>query len=158
LIRIIKAAKAHLQRILEIGHDSISPAWTFGMLQNELEKGDSIILIAEQDELSACLGFVVFRRVGDDGEILQIAVDNSARRCGIGDKLMDAVISHMVENDLLSLFLEVRKSNLAAVNLYKKHGFINVRVRKDYYNDPVEDAIVMTRTNTKGANTRTKSC
>ena len=70
----------------------------------------------------------------------------------------DAVISHMVENDLLSLFLEVRKSNLAAVNLYKKHGFINVRVRKDYYNDPVEDAIVMTRTNTKGANTRTKSC
>ena len=91
------------------------------------------------------VGFAVLRHVGDDGELLQIAVDKSVRGRGIGDMLMISVLDHVVECALDSLFLEVRKSNAAAVGLYKKHGFESVRVRKDYYHDPVEDALVMVK-------------
>jgi len=140
MIKIVKATEEHLAEILRIGNELISPAWTYDFLLNELNKDDSLIMVASDNYLK---GFVVMRQVGDDGEILQIAVDKTAQRSGIGDLLMDAALDHSRENKFNSIFLEVRDSNIAAVSLYKKHGFKAVRVRKDYYNDPVEDAIVM---------------
>ena len=163
MINIIKATKEHIPEILRIGNELISPAWTHKMLLSELNNGDSEIFVAvgkqgdgssaflyrnkKAEEPSPCFlhGFVVFRQVGDDGEILQIAVDKAVQRSGVGGLLIDSAIKHAHENELKSIFLEVRKSNVAAVGLYKKHGFENVRERKGYYNDPVEDAIVMAR-------------
>ena len=98
------------------------------------------------EEPFPCLGFAVFRRVGGDGELLQIAVDESARRKGVGDTLMSAVLDYALTNDCTSVFLEVRSGNTAAIGLYEKHDFSTVRVRKDYYDCPVEDALVMSRT------------
>jgi len=92
---------------------------------------------------AAVLGFVILRRMGDEGELLQIAVDSAARRCGVGDLLMGAALRYARDNALRTVFLEVRKSNEAAIALYWKHGFNSVRLRKDYYSDPVEEAVVM---------------
>jgi len=142
MIHIIKATEEHLQKILEIGQGSISPAWTYKMLKDELDKGDSTFYAAADNTVK---GFIVIRKVDEDAEILQIAVDDTARRRGIGDMLMKAVLEYVQESNLKSIFLEVRSSNIAAVRLYKKHGFINNRVRKDYYNDPIEDATIMIR-------------
>ena len=94
---------------------------------------------------SAVVGFAVLRQVGDDGELLQIAVDKAKRRGGVGELLMIAALEYARENTPGSIFLEVRRGNTAAIGLYKKHGFSSVRIRKDYYSDPVEDAIVMIR-------------
>jgi len=91
------------------------------------------------------LGFVILRRAGDEGELFQIAVDNAARRQGAADILMGAALDYASEKSLSSVFLEVRKSNEAAIGLYKKHGFEPVRRRKDYYSDPVEDAVIMVK-------------
>jgi len=152
MINIVEATEEHLPSILEIGKEAISPNWTYNILLNELNNGDSTFIVAvpcksdKTDEPSPCLiGFVVLRQVGDDGEILQIAVDKSSRRCGVGDLLMTAAIDYAAEEGFMSVFLEVRESSTAAVSLYKKHGFEPIRTRKDYYNDPIEDAIIMKR-------------
>jgi len=92
------------------------------------------------------LGFLILRKMGDDGELLQIAVRSAARRRGVADLLMGAMLQYASENALKSIFLEVRRSNDSAIGLYKKHGFKTVRMRKGYYNSPVEDALIMTRT------------
>jgi len=140
MINIIKATKEHLPEILRIGQELISPSWTYNFLSNEFNNSDSKFLTAIND--SVC-GFIIFRHVGDDGEILQVAVDKRMQRSGIGDLLIDAVVNYAREKNLKSIFLEVRKSNTAAEHLYIKHGFKSVRVRNNYYSDPVEDAVVM---------------
>ena len=95
--------------------------------------------------IASPFGFVILRGLVDDGELLQIAVDKRARRCGVADLLMDAAIGYALEKELKAIFLEVRKSNDAAIALYKKHGFKSVRLRSDYYSNPLEDAVVMVR-------------
>jgi len=150
LIRIAYASENDVPRIVEIMQDAVSPIWTSDAFLSEMRKNDSLFLVALDDEIVGietgsprCTGFAVVRQVGDDGELLQIAVDSSARRCGIGDSLMAAILEYAADNVLPSVFLEVRSSNSAAIGLYEKHGFKPVRTRKDYYDDPTEDAVVM---------------
>jgi len=143
VIKIVNAKEDDMSRILEIEQESISPPWTHGSLLCEIFKEDTFFATAVED--GKTLGFVILRRMPDDGELLQIAVDSAGRRRGIADLLMIAALDNAKENALKSVFLEVRKSNNAAICLYEKHGFKSLRQRRDYYNDPTEDAIVMVR-------------
>jgi len=146
MVSIIPATENDIQRILEIEQEAISPPWTHGALLSEMYKKDSYFIVAVDERLSpAIVGFAILRCVGDDGELLQIAVDKAQRRGGVGDLLMIAALEYTRENALGSIYLEVRRGNTAAVGLYKKHGFNSVRIRKDYYSDPVEDASVMVK-------------
>ena len=146
MIKIRLATREDLPSVLEIEQENMSPPWTYGSLLDELNKDDSYFIVAAggmQEHRPRIVGFAILRQVGDDWELLQIAVDKVARRSGIGDKLMAAVLEHADEHALGSVFLEVRSGNTAAVMLYEKHGFETVRVRKDYYDSPIEDAVVM---------------
>ena len=164
MVDIIPATENDIQRILEIEQEAISPPWTHGALLSEIYKEDSYFIVAIEDCASsvidiydnaspavdnaaspAVVGFAILRHVGDDGELLQIAVDKAQRRGGVGELLMIAALEYAREKALNSVFLEVRRGNTAAVGLYKKHGFNSVRTRKDYYSDPVEDAVVMVK-------------
>jgi ribosomal-protein-alanine N-acetyltransferase len=131
-------------RILEIEREAISPPWSQEALLSEIRKADSYFVVAVAAS-HAISGFAILREVGNDGELLQIAVDGNAQRRGIGDSLMGAVLDFAKDNTFESVFLEVRSSNKAAVRLYEKHGFKPVRTRKGYYDNPVEDALVMVR-------------
>jgi ribosomal-protein-alanine N-acetyltransferase len=146
---IVPAIEDDILRILEIELEAISPPWTHGALLSEIYKDDSYFVVAvdntEYPSRRNILGFAILRCVGDDGELLQIAVDNKARRNGIGDLLMGAALGYAGEKLLKSVFLEVRKSNEAAVRLYAKNGFNILRIRKRYYTNPVEDALVMVK-------------
>jgi len=137
-----------IPRILEIENEAFSPPWTHGSLLGEIYRDDSFFAVVDDSEHRVpnsgfISGFVILRRMGDDGELLQIAVEKSARRSGIAGMLLETALLHARENGLKSVFLEVRRGNDAAVSLYKKHGFKTVRRRKGYYSDPVEDAFVM---------------
>ena len=167
---IVDAREEDIPRILEIEQTSITPPWTHGALLGEIYRDDSFFAVVkapvsgdpkivsieysprapaaeseERREDMAVQGFVILRRMGDEAELLQIAVDKAMRRLGLADKLMLAALRYSLENELGSIFLEVRSSNEAAIALYKKHGFKPVSSRKDYYIDPVEDAVVMKR-------------
>ena len=144
MIHIRAATEDDIPWILDIENEAISPPWTHGALLSEIYNDDSYFIIAEQDRGTRG-GFAVIRQVGDDGELLQIAVDRRSRRSRVGDLLMADALEYAVKNTLQSVFLEVRRSNTAAIGLYMKHGFKSIRVRKDYYDDPVEDAIIMVK-------------
>lgn len=142
-INIVPAAKDNLGQILEIGKESISADWTLGFLLPEIDREDTYFIAAERD--GDVLGFAVFREVGGDGELLQIATRKDSRLGGIGSTLLSAVLHYAHDKSFGRVFLEVRRSNAEAIGLYEKFGFKILRVRKGYYDNPVEDALVFHR-------------
>lgn len=149
MITVRAAAHNDVPGILKIAGESISPAWTHGYVKERLGRDDTLLLVALEEQRgraeSRIVGFAAFRQVGDDGELLQIAVEIGERRCGIGSLLLGAITDYASKKALDSILLEVRSGNGAAIALYKKHGFEYVRIRKNYYSAPVEDAIVMAK-------------
>ncbi|QCX33967.1 ribosomal-protein-alanine N-acetyltransferase [Caloramator sp. E03] len=79
----------------------------------------------------------------DEAHITNIAVHPEFRRCGIGKRLINDMINCCKEKNVHAITLEVRESNLPAINLYKSFNFIEVAIRKKYYTDNDEDAIIM---------------
>jgi len=150
MISILTATEDHIDQILNIEQEAISPPWTHGLLLSEIYNVESYFVVAAQtsllstsQEATQIKGFIILRCTHFDAELLQIAVAINARSCGVGDMLMRAMLDHANEKTLDKLFLEVRKSNEPAITLYKKHGFKTLSHRKDYYTTPTEDAIIM---------------
>lgn len=88
------------------------------------------------------LGYCIFMTAADEGEILRIAVDKKLRGAGLGKKLLSAVLCEMKEVGINEVFLEVRSGNKSAIALYKSSGFEEIGIRKGYYRDNGEDAVL----------------
>ncbi len=87
-------------------------------------------------------GFALLRCF-DDAELIRIAVEPGLRRQGIGEQLLNDLLQEVKKRDIHDIFLEVRSGNEAAIGLYTKAGFVNAGIRKGYYSNPAEDAIIM---------------
>ncbi|HEM3193644.1 TPA: ribosomal protein S18-alanine N-acetyltransferase [Streptococcus suis] len=112
--------------------------WTLEQIVSSMASQDEDYYLAyEGQEL---VGFLAVQTVLDEMEILQIAVKADFQRMGIASQLMAAVMDW--EGDI---FLEVRESNSAAQALYTRQHFTKIGKRKDYYRNPVEDAVIMKR-------------
>ena len=90
-------------------------------------------------------GFLILSTVLDEAEIIEVAVSENLRRCGLGSELMNEVFDWCQKNGISQIFLEVRESNFPARAYYKKFGFVEDGVRKNYYRDPVENAVLMSK-------------
>jgi ribosomal-protein-alanine N-acetyltransferase len=147
MIRIIEAREFHLPELVKIENACILPPWSEADLRNEIGRSDGLFALALENGSDTAeggvLGFCILRRAGDEAELYQIAVRKEARNRGVADSLMHSAIRYCRENKIGSIYLEVRKSNEAAIRLYRKHGFKNGGCRKNYYSSPVEDAVVM---------------
>jgi len=143
MFEISAAVGDDLPFILEIEHEAFSPPWTHSSILSEIRNDDSFFAVLRKAAESELLGFAVLRRIVDSGELLQIASAGHARRKGVGGALLSAVLENAKQCGLVSVFLEVRSSNDAAISFYLKHGFRPIRQRKDYYVEPVEDAVEM---------------
>ena len=124
-------------------------AWSEELFQAALEHPRTVLLAAEGED-SAVLGYAVLSAVLDEGNLDNIAVAPSCRRHGVADALLSTLTDYGRAR-LSVLHLEVRASNLPAVALYEKHGFVPVGRRKNYYESPREDALLMTLDFTKDA-------
>jgi len=142
-MRIVMAEEGDVARVLEIEQESFSPPWAHGSLLRELYSDESFFAVAAEE--NSIHGFVILRRVADEGELFQIAVDSNARRRGAADMLMRAALRYAGERAIRKIYLEVRGSNAPAIALYRKHGFAPVGRRKRYFDNPVEDAVIMIR-------------
>ena len=89
------------------------------------------------------VGYCGLWHVITEGHITNIAVDENKRMLGIGNKLMCELVNFANKKQMIGLTLELKMSNQKAFNLYKKHGFIVEGIRKNYYSDTKEDALVM---------------
>ena len=141
-MKIINLSPSHLLEIIKIERECFSDPWSEGMFAEILENLLAHGYIAQDS--GGLLGFILFYNLEPEIQILNIAVRKSARNKKIGSLLLKEALA--CENiDLATL--EVRESNLAAINLYKKFGFKTDGVRKNYYAQPREHAILMSLDN-----------
>ena len=89
------------------------------------------------------IAYVIGRMIAPEGEIYRIAVDENYRRRGVGYRLLSFMLKTERGRGLETVFLEVRSRNAAAIALYKAHGFAEMGIRKNYYRDPDDDALIM---------------
>lgn len=140
--RIVDVSAEHIRQIEEIERDCFSRPWTAEQLKIQMRDAQHEFIAAVSD--GRVLGYVGLMYVLDEGYISNVAVHPDARRQGIGDTLIDALAAKAAELELAFLTLEVRESNAPAIALYAKHGFHPVGKRKNYYDAPKEDAVLMT--------------
>ncbi len=143
MIRIVDARPEHIDAILEIEKRCFSVPWTHDQLTAQLSDYMHVFLAAE-DENGMAVGYVGLMYVLDEGYISNVAVSPVHRREGIGDMLLKTLRERAEEKKLSFLTLEVRQSNEPAKSLYKKHGYVEVGLRRNYYTKPTEDAVLMT--------------
>ena len=137
--------KADLQAVAAIERASFGDPWSAEDFASVLRAGHTIFRVAVSDADGEIGGYVVAMTVLDEAEILNIAVPPTARRNGLGGILLDAALREVERQGALSVFLEVRVSNVAARSLYGSRGFVEISRRKGYYRSPVEDALVLRR-------------
>ena len=89
------------------------------------------------------MGYILFNQILDEAEIYKIVVSKNFRNKRIAFKIVEFLLDELKKNNVKKIFLEVRKSNIPAISLYKKCGFINIREIIDYYTNPKEDGIMM---------------
>ena len=140
---IVPAREKHLDGIERIEKQCFSLPWTRENLAAYLPDEMHTMLVAERDDGSVS-GYVGLMSVLDEGYISNVAVAEECRRQGVGDALITALLNIARERELSFVTLEVRASNAPAIALYEKHGFSAVGLRKNYYEKPRENAILMT--------------
>ena len=141
---IIPMTNEHLDEIAELERRCFSDPWSRQMLVEHM-KNDCAATIVAQGEDGTVLGYAGLLTVLDEAYITNIAVRPEYRRQGVASQLLDVFTRFAEGNHMAFLTLEVRDTNAAARALYAKHGYEEVGRRKNYYDHPKEDAIIMTR-------------
>lgn len=131
-----------IDEILNINRLSFKTPWSRESLIKELDDNSfARYVVAKKDGL--VLGYGGLWIIVDEAHVTNIAVHPEYRGIGIGNMLMDAMIDICRLELVVGITLEVRASNVAAQNLYKKFGFVQEGIRKGYYEDNHEDALIL---------------
>jgi len=131
----------HIDRVCQIESDSFSVPWTRRAFEDEMKNKLAIYIVAVDD--NEVIGYAGMWHVVNEGHIVNVAVKEERRRQGVGALLIERLIGIAVENEMIGLTLEVRMSNAAGQRLYHKFGFKPEGIRRKYYADTGEDAIIM---------------
>lgn len=144
-MQIRRAIPDDAPKIAEIEAEIFPDPWSMKDVLSTISANGALCYVATSDD-GALLSYVIGRCIVPEGEIYRVATVPKARRRGIAYRLIDYALKTERGRGLESVFLEVREKNVPARNLYKSYGFIEVGVRKDYYKDPPDNAIIMMKT------------
>ena len=144
-INIVPMNADHLEELERLEKICFSRPWSRKMLAEELENQCAAFLVAEDPESRTVLGYAGVLVMADEGYITNVAVFPEYRRRGIAAQIIKVFCDFAQGNHLAFLTLEVRPTNKAAIELYRSFGFEEVGRRKNYYDLPKEDALIMTR-------------
>ena len=140
-IIVRKMRPEDLFQVCEIEKDNFSLPWSEKSFLESMERDDTLFLVAlDREEVAGYLGCYC---VAGEGEITNVAVKLSHRRQGVGGKLLETLYEEAKALQTQAFFLEVRESNEAAIALYSRQGFVKEGVRKNFYEKPVENAVIM---------------
>ena len=140
-IIIRKMQPEDLAEVCKIEKDNFSLPWSEKSFLESMEREDTVFLVALEDEDVA--GYIGCYCIAGAGEITNVAVKASHRRKGIGGKLLQKLYEEGAALDTQEYFLEVRESNEAAIGLYLSQGFVKEGIRENFYEKPVENAVIM---------------
>ena len=132
----------HIDKIAELEKLCFSEPWSAEAILDSFRSG-TVFLVAEKQ--GKVLGYVGIKPVLDEGYITNVAVFPEYRRMGVGSALMQNLDKLAADKNLSFISLEVRRSNLPAISLYESFGYKSEGIRKNFYREPLEDAIIMTK-------------
>jgi ribosomal-protein-alanine N-acetyltransferase len=148
-LRIEPLTPRHLDRVLEIERRSFTDPWTRGMFRSELELSEHTYCRAAFRE-GALVGYLLAILIPHEAHLGNLAVHPDARHQGVAQALLDDLLESSLSAGVTRVTLEVRESNEIARKFYYKNEFIDIAMRKNYYRNPIEDAIVMLRSLPEG--------
>ncbi|MBQ9091140.1 MAG: ribosomal protein S18-alanine N-acetyltransferase [Anaerotignum sp.] len=142
MIEIIPMTEAHIDGVLELEEKTFSIPWTRGDFEIEVKENNmAIYYVAVED--GKIIGYAGMWHIVVEGHITNVGVLEEARCKGVGSMLMEKLIEVAIEKQMMGITLEVRMGNAPAQALYHKYGFKAEGIRKNYYSDTKEDAIIM---------------
>ena len=138
---IVNMHESHIAQVAALEKICFSDPWSENSVASELKNPLSCWLVAEEDGVVA--GYVGSQTVIDESDMMNIAVHPDHRRKGIAEALVMELVEALKKRESHCLTLEVRASNEPAKALYEKLGFEQVGLRKNYYRNPKEDALIL---------------
>lgn len=129
-----------LDKVVWLEKEIFTTPWSRTSFQESLEKTYSYFFVAQEKEV---VGYCGIHNLGGDGEITNVAVDRNWRKKHVAHSMLEFAMHEAEKEGVEAFTLEVRVSNTPAIKLYEKLGFVNQGIRKNFYQNPVEDAIVM---------------
>lgn len=144
-VEIVPIEEKYIEGILNISLLSFPISWSRESVEKELDNKFARYVVAVMNNI--VVGFGGMWIIVDEGHITNIAVHPEYRQLGIGSMILEALIDICRLEGCLAMTLEVRRSNFKAQNLYTKYGFLQEGLRKGYYEDNKEDAIIMWKRN-----------
>jgi len=146
---LLRMKQRYLPDILHIEKLSFSIPWSEKSFKQEIFNPGShpYVVMGEsgKSKIRIALGYIILNTVLDEGYIVNLAVLPQMRHKGIGKSLVTYILEQAKKLNLSFVSLEVRTSNKPAINLYESLGFECLGTRKDYYSNPKEDAVIMTK-------------
>ena len=141
--KIRKAEITDLPMIADLEREIFPDAWSLKSLEETWNQKNAVIFAAKAEEKIAC--YLIFYYVLDEGEIARIATAPFARRQGAAGRMFRELVAFCKAQQITRIMLEVRESNEAARGFYGKCGFAEDGIRKNYYENPKENAILMSK-------------
>jgi ribosomal-protein-alanine N-acetyltransferase len=145
-------AKSDVHRVLEIQKECNLSVWSAADYFAEICNADSLMLVERLDQttngflaarLTKALPLEEQRIIYADADILNFGVAEAFQKRGIGTRLLEYFFSIIKPLNLEAVWLEVRESNAKAINFYEKSGFVQIQIRRNFYRDPTENAVLM---------------
>ena len=155
-MKILKTAKIDLARecdlenIYEVERESYGDPWSRNSILSEILNKNSYFVVLKQK--STLLGYACMKVNLDSAEIFKVTTKPSFRNMGIAGLLLENLVDFAKKKEVKNILLEVRESNLLAIELYKNFGFEKIFVRKNFYSSPLEDALTMQKNIVEGKN------
>lgn len=132
-----------LEQVAHLEELCFSPPWSISLLRQGLGYSLDTYWVLETGQSPVLIGYAALRILAGEAELQRIAVDPAYQGRGYARELMGEITAFSRKNQVSDLILEVRSGNAAARNLYKSYGFREEAVRRDYYEHPAEDAVLM---------------
>lgn len=142
-MKIEKMTLEQLDDVCRIENECFVHAWSKESLESELKDDNSLFLTAVEN--GEVIGYIGMSVVIDEGYIYNVAVKSEHRNKGAASALINELVTFGKKNNFSFITLEVRESNEKARSIYSKFGFVKVGERKNYYSEPKENAILMTK-------------
>ena len=141
MIKILPMNQTHVPQVAALEKICFHTPWSENSIASELKNELALWLVAVEED--RVVGYVGSQTVFPETDMMNIAVDPERRREGIAEVLVDSLVVELMRMGSNCLTLEVRASNAPAIGLYTKKGFREVGLRKNYYRNPKEDALIL---------------
>ena len=144
MITVCNMTSQHVAQVAALEKRCFADPWSENSVAAELEHDYSLWVVALEED--TVVGYVGAQISFEEADMMNVAVHPDHRRKGIAESVIDALIAQLKERGCAGLSLEVRASNIPAITLYEKMEFTQVGLRRNYYRNPKEDALILRKT------------